>query len=74
MAEPMFGDLVLVRPRKGLRVQEHANIAGRIMPDAWQERLWDDWLHRRYMTGEIEIMERPEEPAPLPKLSAKDKG
>lgn len=61
MLEPSFGDRVLVRPRKGLRVQEHEQIFGRFMPEDWQERLWDEWLHRRFRDGSIEFMPAPAE-------------
>lgn len=62
MIEPAFGDRVQVRPRAGLRVQEHGTIAGRFMPDEWVDRVWDDWLHRRWQTGEILIRAIPEPP------------
>lgn len=71
MHEPAIGDRVLVRPHSNIRVQSHAFIPGRLMPDEWHERVWDEWLHVRYCTGEI--MWKPlESPAPA-KAPAKDK-
>ncbi len=56
MMEPSFGDEVLVKPsHENLRVQEHGSIPGRIMANEWSLRLWDDWLHRRFVSGEITI-------------------
>ena len=62
MQEPAIGARVLVRPHPNIRVQEHGNIPGRIMADAWNERVWDEWLHRRFRTGEI--MVKPVEDVP----------
>lgn len=55
MKEPAIGERCLVRPMPNLRVQEHGNIAGRCMADAWTERIWDEWLHKRFSSGEIMV-------------------
>jgi len=55
MKAPAIGERCLARPMPNLRVQEHAHIAGRIMPDEWTERVYDDWLHKRFSSGEIMV-------------------
>jgi hypothetical protein len=55
MHEPAIGERVLVRPHSNIRVQSHAYIPGRLMPNEWHERVWDDWLHVRFSAGEIMV-------------------
>jgi hypothetical protein len=53
--EPRLGDEVFIKPRNFLKVQV-SGIHGRfLMPDG-QKVIYDDYYHRRYKDGSIEII------------------
>lgn len=47
------GDTVKVWPRPGLRVQAHAGIPGRFIPDEGDEMKWSPWLAARVADGSV---------------------
>lgn len=72
-----IGDLVWVKPKAGLRVQEHADIPGRFLPAEGKQLAWSHWVHDRVSDGTMLLAEAPATkptPAPLPLTSAFRKG